>query len=187
MNTTKELKHKLANIASETVKDIRSTYITDNFDDAIYTTAGWVIFRKQHLKKEFCFSYDDRIKGDYDKVVKMSQNVKNNPEYFIKENLKYYDNLIEQLENNNVYFVSSYFDYPDAPFVDIINEDEAKYFENHDKMYGDIKVGSFYKVDNKNILELVKKLRAKQEKRCRTYIKRYGMKKITSWVYNHNY
>lgn len=184
--TTKELKLALITLASETVKDIRSTYVADNLDDAIYTTAGWVIFRKQNLKTDFCFSYDPVIKGDYDEAVKMVRNANTNPEYFIKENLKVYDELIEQLENNNMYFVSSYFEFPDAPFVDIINEREAKYFEENDEKYGDIKLGAFYEVDKKNILSLVKKLREKQEKRCRTYIKKYGMTNIKSWIYDRN-
>lgn len=180
--TTKELKLALVTLASETVKNSTAQYVADNLDDAILTNIGWVISRKQPLEKDFCFSYDPAIKGDYENAVEMVRYVKRTPDYFVTYNLRYYDEVIKQLENNNVYFISSYFDFPDAPFVDIINEREAKYFK--DNKYNNVKLGKFSEKETEMLLKFFKKLRAKQEKRCNTYIKKYGLKKIHAWSYD---
>ena len=179
--TTKELKLALQNLASETVNNIYGKYMVSDMEDAIETTAGWFIVNKRKLKKDFCFGYDGVDEESYDRAVDMVHEATTNPEYFINENLKWYDELLEQLESGDGYFASLSYDYPNAPFIDIIPA-------HNDYMLSDkrlnVRHGLLPKEDIKNLIDFVKELRAKQEKRCLTYIKKYGLKKIHAWSYD---
>ena len=104
--TTKELKLALQNIASATVNNIYGKYMLSDMEDAIETTAGWFIVNKRKLEKSFCFGYYGIDQESYDRAQNMVQEATTNPEYFINENLKWYDELLEQLESGDGYFTS---------------------------------------------------------------------------------
>ena len=181
--TTKELKIVLQNLASETVNNIYGKYMVSDMEDAIETTAGWFIVNKRKLEKSFCFGYDGIDQESYDRAQNMVQEATTNQEYFINENLKWYDELLEQLESGDGYFTSLSCDYPNAPFIDIIPAHSAYILEANSNRVN-VRHGLLPKEDIKKLIEFVKKLRAKQEKRCNTYIKKYGLKKIHAWSYD---
>lgn len=181
--TNREIKNLVLTAVKNTINEQRAEWIEHDMDSALLTSVGWVIFEKRPLKKHFCFGYDCSDES-YERACEMAKIAKNDPEYFISENLKCYDEMLENLESGDNYYVSSYYNYPDAPFIDIINARiEYKYTERGLK----IKHGQFSKEDTEHLINFVKKLRAKQEKRCQTYLKKYGLNKIRTWIFDTMY
>lgn len=178
--TNKEIKNLVVETVKNTINDIFAEWIANDIDSAILTSAGWVIFEKRKLNKDFCFGYGTS-EDSYDKAIEMSTIAKNDPKYFISDNLKWYDNILEKLESGDNYYVSAYDNYPNAPFIHIVNASMMySIIEKNSK----IKHGQLSDKDTKELIEFVKKLRAKQEKRCNTYLKKYGMRKIKTWTYD---
>lgn len=178
----KTLKFNLSKLANETILNNYSKCIMIDIDDAIETVAGWFIIYKRKLQKEFCFGYNDSEES-YNIAVEMDKLASTDPSYFISQNLKWYDNLIEQLESGDGYFTSLSYDYPSAPFIDVIN---ARTAYNISEKHLPIRYGLLPKEDIEKLIIFVKQLRAKQEKRCHNYIKKYGMANIKSWIYDSN-
>ena len=178
--TNKEIKNLVVETLKNTINDVFAEWIANDIDSAILISAGWVIFEKRTLNKNFCFGYGTS-EDSYDKAIEMSTIAKNNTEYFINENLKWYDELLEKLESGDNYYVSAYDNYPNAPFIDIVN---VSMMDSIIEKNSKIKHGQLSDEDTKELIEFVKKLRAKQEKRCNTYIKKYGMRKIKTWTYD---
>lgn len=181
---TNDLKLAIINFASKTLDYSRVEYIKRNMEDAILTSAGFVISCKIQLQECFSFCCNHNNNEDYNEATKMAYNTKTNPAYFINYNIKFYNEIIGFLEKKNAYFISSYFDCPDAPFVDIINEDVAKlcrddeYFIKHP-----VKISKCNEEETEMLLKFFKNIKSKQEKRCLNYIKKYGMSKINAYVY----
>lgn len=178
--TNKEIKEFVVMIAKNTINNQWAEWIAHDMDSAIPTSAGCVVFDKRHLKKSFCFGYDPSTES-FNRAQEMARIAANDPQYFISKNLEWYDNLLETLESGDNYYASSYNNYPDAPFVDIINA-RMEYVINDKDLK--IKHGQFSKEDTENLIKFVKKLREKQEKRCNTYLKKYGLNKIKTWTYD---
>lgn len=178
--TNREIKQLVVKVLKNTINEQRAEWIEHDMDSALFTSVGWVIFEKRPLKKHFCFGYDCSDES-YERACEMTKIAKNDPEYFISENLKWYDEMLENLENGDNYYTSSYYNYPDAPFIDITNA-RVEY----DCIERDLKIkhGQFSKEDTEHLINFVKKLRAKQEKRCQTYIKKYGLNKIRTWIFD---
>ena len=179
--TNKEIKEFVINIAKNTINNQHAEWIAHDMDSAIHTSVGWVVFDKRPLEKSFCFGYYGIDQESYDRAQNMVQEATTNPEYFISKNLEWYDNLLETLDSGDNYYASYYHNYPDAPFVDIINA-RMEYVINDKDLK--IKHGQFSKEDTEHLINFVKKLRAKQEKRCQTYLKKYGLNKIKTWTYD---
>ena len=178
--TNKEIKNLVLTAVKNTINEQRAEWIAHDMDSAIHTSAGWVVFDKRPLEKIFCFGYDCSNES-HERACEMAEIAANDPQYFISKNLEWYDNLLEILESGDNYYASSYHNYPDAPFVDIINA-RMEYVINDKDLK--IKHGQFSKEDTEHLINFVKKLRAKQEKRCNTYLKKYGLKKIKTWTYD---
>ena len=61
---------------------------------------------KPSIQKDFCFGYSDSRydTDDYDRANNMVDHASKSEEYFIKENLKSINNMINNLEGKNKYY-----------------------------------------------------------------------------------
>lgn len=179
--TNREIKQLVIKAVKNTINEQQAACIEYYMDSALFTSVGWVIFEKRPLKKHFCFGYDCCSDKSYERACEMAKISKNDPDYFISENLKWYDEMLENLENGDNYYTSYYYNYPDVPIIEITNARvEYDCIKNHLK----IKHGQLSKEDTEHLINFVKKLRAKQEKRCQTYIKKYGLSKIRTQIFD---
>ena len=172
----KVIKTQVTEIANNTLKEI-APVVLKGIQEAVETSAGWVLFYNRPLDKSFCFGYD----LDDTEAWNMVDKVTSDPTYFINANLEWYDNMISDLENGHNYYIACYYRFPDSPFIDITN---ARIAHNTKEELPNVKCGQFSEEDTKLLIETLKKLKAKQQKKCENHIKRFGLSKIKAWTYD---
>lgn len=157
---------------------------------------------KQSIKKDFCFGESGY---DYEDAIRSAAAARTNQEYFIAENMEYFDEMLQDIENH-IHLVGNY-------LMTISNSrysnDNSKIhyirFEKITKILDDLggsanieelklgqtisEIGSgrAYRIitdeEAKIILDAYKQAAAAHRKKVDSYLKRYGLSKVNSWTY----
>ena len=178
MRLTKEEKQLLRDEFSKTWRNAKSV------EYAVNKTSGYaeigdciVTFDKPSIETRFCFGEHGY---DYDEAGKFCREMSQSEEYFIRENMRHFDDLQESIDEardgHADAWLCHYDDTSDLGYVTFI------------------RLGWLDRPRGKNPLkltaegldayeELITDERAKFEKRLRTYLKRYGLSKCRYWTY----
>lgn len=176
---------------------------------------GMIIeIEKRKVEKDFCFGYSyDRTGEDYDRANRMANHAATSEDYFIRENLKEYQETIDEIDS-----LKDENTYP-RPFYYLRNQYIGESENNPLKAFCQCRFGAFIEamggsvtVDNikgktvtttnfscpleagVNLYILTDKdledIRAgyvraleQHKKKVERYLKRYGLKKVRTWSY----
>lgn len=148
-------------------------------EDGVETSKGMVGFGKKPLKKVFCISYKSGQGTEQDQANKEYKRAISDPSYFIEQNLKDYDELIEDLKNHKIYWSSFWAERPSIAQIRIIKENTFNGYLEYNQKF---KFGKFSEDDIEKLIEVIEKLRTKREKCCNTYLNKYGLSKINAFI-----
>jgi len=177
-------------------------YCVKKVDNVVRLDNGFLIpIDKEHIEKDFCFGYHDSRYNtdDYDRANAMAAHARTSEEYFFDENMRGFREVMNNLDDNDLYPVVSmmYYSGGDANKIKsfrflrgwqicelfggscYLSEIGGKYVKDRDghtiyilneKDIASVKAG--YELAMKN-----------HEKRVRTYLKKYGTKHVNAWSY----
>ena len=146
----------------------------------IKTEKGYILgIEKQSIKKDFCFGYrlNSSNTDEYDAANRMANHVQSDADYFVAENMKKFNEYIEEFadKDNRFFFQNNYYSqknnilknvncvscfYPEKPGMEFISEN-----------------------DRELILSAYKECAERHAKKVQTYLKRFGTSKVRSWSY----
>lgn len=146
------------------------------------------IWEKPSIKTDFCFGESGH---DYDEAQEMAAHAKNSTEYFKRENLREFDEIIKELEQQSSTAEHGAFHYclrqliyssagPMAIYT-LGYECSSDYLFTRDTGINPLREPSEKELTA--IIEGYKAERTAFEKRLDTYLKRYGLSKVNSWTY----
>ena len=189
MATQKELKQRYAEILAADVWHNDQKMVDFCVKEAAYIVElenGDILkIEKPRIEKHFCFGYSDSRYDteDYDRANAMAAHAKQSIEYFIKENLKDINRMIDELEGNSQRSPRWVFririPYSGQP-------ENSKLKAMHVFQSWDEQAQKYPVLEGENlrrVIEGYKIVRADFEKRLQTYLKRYGLSKVKSWSY----
>lgn len=123
------------------------------------------IVRQPKLETSFC--YGERG-FDYDEAAAKARRVKEDPEFFISENLRQIDDLLQLFENEH------------RPIEMMTCGGRAyilAHYEKYEERY------PLADEDRRNIIDAYKETRKDFVKHLNSYLKRYGLTKVRSWTF----
>ena len=184
--TQKELKAMYSEILFSEVWNGNQRMVDHCLKEAAYivelTSGDIVAIQKPRIQKDFCFGYSDSRYDteDFDRANEAAHHAATSTEYFISENLKGIDKIIDRLEGKR-----SDWDYHiRIPYYG--QPEESKLKAMHSFYWYDEKGKQFPKLageDRERVLAGYKVVRADFVKRLNSYLKRYGMSKVNAWSY----
>ena len=173
-------------------------YCISEADEIITLENGmFFVIEKQKIKTDFCFGYSlNRYDSeDYHRANRCVNNAYENQEYFVRENLRHYRNILEQLSDDsyvpvlrNHYNARETGNLKSLDFVrcydwemklrqqsaaEIVTENNPMNRPLYLLTESDI---ALVKTAYENAMQ-------RQEKKVRAYLKRYGLTKIRAWSY----
>ena len=185
--------------------DLMDEYITEmrkagNADDMLnyfkkeasgickLSNGGLLVFEKPSIETSFCFGYHDSAydNDSYDEANRMAHHASTSEEYFMNANLRYIDEQIKQMNDENA--IGDIYLYRESYCSEREPLNVWKYrrltiwsAQENASSYKDLRPCS--DADKDIILEALKCERTKFEKRLKAYLKRYGLSKVKSWSY----
>lgn len=155
------------------------------------------VIDKKNLQKHFCFGYGLNGVTDSEsenRANNAAYNARSNSEYFKSENLSEYKSIIKYykacLENKinetnlkfNGLYASKHYTGKCEKLVSLTaDETLTRYYYNYGKLDRDYEPLTIQ--DIKNVIAAYETELTKLEKRCDTYIKKYGTEKLHVWTY----
>ena len=151
-------------------------------------------FTKPSIQTRFCFGYGQNgieADGDYDRAREQEKNMETNQQAFINANLEDLNKSIKDLQD----FIDNFFDNKNTCFSARYNKIFiCKNSYNHLAClawswdYDNIRnkdaiIKEATKEDLLLIIEVYKQQIENLKKRLNTYLKRYGLSKLTTWTY----
>lgn len=137
------------------------------FDNGLY-----IVFDKPDIETSFCF--DDSF--DYDGALAMANHASKSEEYFIKENMQQFDDMINGVLRDDVVLNKKYYSQPSE--CDLCGWRCYDTYEvPQDALY------ILTAADKEKMIAVIEEEKLKFKKRLDTYLKRYGMSKIKTWTY----
>lgn len=169
-------------------------YERKGFSGAVRLENGGILyFNKPHIETKFCFHDEGPDYEFYKQLMNEDERLK---AYFLRENMKDYDQDIEELseahewdsheglyiKNKRLYIQRRSYSSQTEPLNlwtwRTIDDWEV---QAHPSFYPDIE--PMTESDRQTILAGVRSEREKFEKRLNTYLKRYGTSKLHTWTY----
>lgn len=151
-------------------------------------------FTKPSIQTRFCFGYGQNgieADGDYDRASEREKNMRTNEQAFIDANLKDLNESVKKLQD----FIDNFFDHKNTCFSSRYNKIFI-YKNSYDHLaylawswdYDNIRskddiIKEATKEDLLLIIEVYKQQIENLKKRLNTYLKRYGLSKLTTWTY----
>lgn len=166
-----------------------------NVNDMAMMLPGGEIVRicREKINTEFCFGYSDCGQGmTHEEASTMCDKARTDENYFISDNLDRLDWIIDKLQHpdkhgrSHAWIANYYTGGKNCWSIEFNNtpEDKPDWLGYDEKtMYnaGTLKpVTDEYRVQ---LVEFYNQARQVREKRCRTYLKRYGLTKLRCWTY----
>lgn len=152
-----------------------------------------IVIGREEIKTEFCFGYSSCGQGPTsEEAHKALDDARSNPEYFMAENLERLDCILDKLNNpgngecRHLWIANWYtggknrwnLEFSDTP------TDKPEWLDSREKALYDEGMMRPVTSDERGLLiEFYKLTREAREKRCRTYLKRYGLTKLRCWTY----
>lgn len=189
----------LSDIVSDTTSTGASTselpeYIKIDKNDLIVTLSdgGTFTINGCKLKTEFWFGYSDMGQGPTSEECSAAvNNARTNEQYFIDENLSDIDNRMELLTDpTKTGRIEKYLwllgDQSGAWSLDTNDTDDPDNLKTWERnKYNQGLYKPLGRADQQRLIAAYSQLRVMREKRCRAYLKRYGLSKIkvsTYWM-----
>lgn len=166
-------------------------YVRKNCDEVIELEDGDLVeIEKPRIETRFCFGYGlYGVSTDEDmrEAEKMRRYAQESEDYFLKENLKGIEGMLKDLRDKDVYF------YKYVRFTGCNDDSKIKGIsrctfchtpENEPWRYSNMRsLKELTETERQNIINGYENVKARFEKRLRTYLRRYGTKKLTTWTY----
>lgn len=200
MRTQKELKDLYMEIVKTEVWPSSLTMQEYSRKKAAYIvelSSGKIIcLDKPSIDTEFCFGYGmygKTTEEDEERASKLCRKAETDANYFREKNLQGINTRIEQIQQVltsnccEVWVKPAYIGQPDN--TKLVCYDILDYYESPDYSKdepdgkGPNGMQKLCKADIKRILDGLYESRKLFEKRLNTYLKRYGLSKITTWTY----
>lgn len=142
------------------------------------------VIDKPTIETHFCFGYGLNgvsTQEDYERAADCEQAARTNEQYFIDENLKELRDYITGLENC-LYYPHRHKVYKRVKYIGGRDQKDLIFCRSWETPYN--KEAVLLSPDEiKAIIEAYQNEVAKFEKRLKTYLKRYGTKKLKTWTY----
>ena len=140
---------------------------------------------RQNIKTHFCFGYGYcgiSDEEDEERASNMAHHARTQAQYFIDENLEWYDNWIKQIEKYGAY-VSKNGHYTRQP-----KECKLQHFTSGKGCWNrypedDPNMKKLSETDTQKLIQGFKDAREHMVKRLNTYLKKYGLEKLDVWTY----
>lgn len=164
------------------------------YEYALKFDNNFLCFEKPSIKTRFCFGYGQNgisTQRDFEGALKQERRINEEEEVFINANLKDLNRDIEDIQT----LIDVFFDNKPACYGCAYNKificqnscDHLAYLLwsfNNESMNASTKViREATKEDLLLILEVYKQQKENFKKRLNTYLKRYGLSKLTTWTY----
>lgn len=167
-------------------------YYMKDTSNLMMTDCGIILtFGKKSIKVDFCWHDEGPDYEHYKQVHSTEENLRN---YFLRENLRQYDEKIEELTSRKdrwgnpvigVIYESrtwgngAWKHWGIADSIRLMSDYDFKCEQNDNR----VSVRQLTENDMQKALAILKDERAKFEKRLNTYLKRYGTSKLHTWTY----
>ena len=170
------------------------SYEAKCYEYALKFDNNFLCFRKPGIKTKFCFGYGLNgvsTQEDYEGARSQERNIETNQQAFINANLEDLNKSIEDIET----FIVKWLDKEEKCFSSRYNKIficknsyEHKAFLTWSWDYDNIRdkemiIREATKEDLLLIIEVYKQQIENFKKRLNTYLKRYGLSKLTTWTY----
>ena len=164
------------------------------YEYALKFDNNFLCFRKPDIKTRFCFGYGQNgisTEEDYEGARSQERNMETNKQAFIDANLEDLNKSIERIET----FISQWIDKKEKCFSSRYNKificknsyNHLAYLAwswDYDNIRNkDAIIKEATKEDLLLIIEVYKQQIENFKKRLNTYLKRYGLSKLTTWTY----
>lgn len=152
---------------------------------------------KQRIEKNFCFGWSSCGEGpEFSEACRAERNATNGNSYFIRENMKWYEDRLRMLDECGWYplLVLHYYGQNETnPLRAICFRRLSELLTTNE--FDDLKPGAMVKDDRGNpayyptaddieqIRAMYEEAKEKHEKKVRAYLKRYGTSKVRTWTY----
>lgn len=167
--------------------------------DEIVTLENGIFFviEKQKIKTDFCFGYSlSRYDSeDYHRANRCVNNAYENQEYFVRENLRHYRQILEKISDDsfipvlrNHYNARETSSLKSLDFIRCWDWEMKLRQQSAEEIVSENNTANRqYYLLTKSDIDVVKTAyeyaMARQEKKVRAYLKRYGLSKIHAWSY----
>ena len=170
------------------------SYEAKCYEYALKFDNNFLCFRKPDIKTRFCFGYGQNgisTEEDYEGARSQERNMETNKQTFINANLEGLNKSIKDLQdfidyffdNKNIYFPARY----NKIFICKNSYNHLAYLAwswDYDNIRNkDAIIKEANKEDLLLIIEVYKQQIENFKKRLNTYLKRYGLSKLTTWTY----
>lgn len=205
INTQKEVE----NMAKKVVDNLKADYIgmiakevwtgndhmidyeRKNIDEVVELDNGDLIgIETPRIETRFCFGYGYcgvSTDEDYKNAEEMRRYAQESEDYFLNENLKGLNGMIEDLQDDNLYFYKfvKYTGCKDDSSIKDIRWCRLGYTPEYEPWrWSNLRgLKELTEDERKKLIVGYQNVKAKFEKRLRTYLKRYGTKKLTTWTF----
>lgn len=178
-NTLKEKYRENLKLAWESPRMV--DFCLSRAEEIVETEDGWLIeVEKQYLKKDFCFGYGMYLNYT-DEELEIAENnadyARTNVNHFIKENTKYYDEWINELEKNDC-FIST-----NGKYYSQKENCKLQNYRCYDSNTPDENYKKLSDNDKQKLIDAFKAGKEKMIKRLNTYLKKFGLSKLNVWTY----
>lgn len=155
------------------------------------SNGGLLRLEKPSIETSFCFGYSDSRcdTEEYDRANDMVHHTLTNEDYFLKENLHWYDLMIKKINKGEDFLCIHRVSYSSQKEPLNVWEFSVlpwhKFYEYTENRRG-LWLADLSEVNDEDraiILNALKEERAKFEKRLKTYLKKYGLSKLNVWSY----
>ena len=170
------------------------SYEAKNYEYALKFDNNFLCFKKPCIKTRFCFGYGQNgisTEEDYERASEQKKNMETSQQAFINTNLEDLNKSIEDIET----FISQWLDKKEKCFSSRYNKificknsyEHLAYLAwswDYDNIRNkDDIIKAATKEDLLLIIEVYKQQIENFQKRLNTYLKRYGLSKLTTWTY----
>lgn len=158
-------------------------YCRKKCSDVFESKLGYLVeFEKPSIKKDFCFGHGYcgiTTEEETQKAFDNALNAKTNENYFIRENLEWYERYLELLNDTKYWDLHLVVRNKNTKICSLKSE---KYFCHYEWERKNI-VETLSTDDIEKIREIIELEKEKFLKRLNTYLKKYGLSKVHSWTY----
>ena len=178
-------------------QSMQEYYISEADEIVTLGNGMFFVIEKQKIETYFCFGYScsQYDSEDYDRANRCVENAYSNEEFFVRENLRHYRQILEKISDDsfvpvlrNHYNARETGNLKSLDFIrcwdwemklrqqsaeEIVSENDTANHQYYLLTKSDIDV---VKTAYRNAMQ-------RQEKKVRAYLKRYGLSKVHAWSY----
>lgn len=165
-------------------------FCSKNAEQVVETEDGWLIeVERQNIKKHFCFGYGYcgiSDEEDEDRASNMAHHARTDVDYFIKENLEEYNRRIKNLKEHDAYVSLTGHYYSQKPGCKLQHytcDYGCHYGSWNENLNDTTKWKKLSENDKNELISAFERAKESLLKRLNTYLKKYGLSKLSVWTY----